>query len=76
MSKSAALSIPYPWWVHAVSALVIGFGSAQDNARRLGDSTGWSLVGRFVLVAFGVAVFVGSGWIAFEKFRARGAIRT
>jgi hypothetical protein len=70
--KNDVLRLPGPWWLYAAFALITGFGSAQDNARRLDSVTGWSLVGTWALFAGGVVVLVGTGWIALAKFRMRG----
>jgi hypothetical protein len=53
----------------------MGYGTAQDNAHKLAGSTGWGLVVSWFLIGTGVFVFVLTGWIAFEKFRARHASR-
>jgi hypothetical protein len=66
-----ALSVNYPWWFWAAFAIFIGFGSAQDEAKQLGSSTGVHLVFRWSLVVIGAAIFLTAGWVAIEKFRAR-----
>ena len=75
VNKTDALRARYPWWVWSLVALVMGYGTAQDNAHKLAGSTGWGLVVSWFLIGTGVFVFVLTGWIAFEKFRARHASR-
>ena len=69
--QNYALRLPGPWWLYAGFALITGFGSAQDNARRLDSQTGWSLVGTWSLFVAGVVLLVFMGWVAIEKFRVR-----
>ena len=73
--RQPTLRVSYPWWFWAVFALVVGFGTAQNALRGLGDSTGWSLVGKWCLIAGGSVFLVGAGWLTIEKFSSREASR-
>jgi hypothetical protein len=63
--------IPGPWWFNGVFAAVVGFGTVQDNVRRLHDSARWGLAGRWVLIVGGGAILVIHSWAAVAKFRVR-----
>jgi hypothetical protein len=60
-----------PWWLSGIMAVFLGFGTVQDNVRRLDESAGWGLVGRWLLIAGGAAILVVYGWSAVAKFRVR-----
>jgi hypothetical protein len=65
---------PLSWWVTAILATFLGLGTTLHYGSALGHSSGWSLVGAWCWIAGGVFVFVGFGWIAIEKFRARSDV--
>jgi hypothetical protein len=37
--KESLLKVSSPWWFWAIFSLIFGFGSVQDNAKRLSAET-------------------------------------
>ena len=51
----------------------LGFGTAQDTARKLTGATGWNLVDKWLLIVLSIVVFFNTSWVAIVKFRGRHA---